>query len=171
MDLALVIGTEAQYLEKTTGLSMLQLSGPVLAQKKLDADSAELVNQAVSEVRKCFGGKLMLHTFFYDFSTALTWILDIDVNVLGLDLTVTRVKSLKQYDVDRTIYLGVLDSRNSYLEKVEEIVSATLNFQEIVEPPAIHLGTSADLDFLPRSVADKKVEVLGLAYKRLMEHE
>ena len=167
MDIANLIARELSYLENISKLGMVQLSGPVLVQKKLDKDSIELVRQSIEIIKKSFGGEVFLHTFFNDFSNALPWILDSGADLIGIDVTSTSVDGLSSYDIDRPIYVGIIDSRNSYVESVEELVSAAQMLLDRLDPPLMHIGTSSDLEFLPRLIADKKVMNLGEAYREL----
>jgi len=164
-----IIARELSYLEDVSRLVMAQLSAPVLVQKRLDRDSAELVRQGIEMVKKSFGGEVLLHTYFNDFSNALPWILDSGADILGMDMTSTSIDKLSSYDIDRPVYVGIVDSRNSYVESVDELVSTAEMVLDKLDPPSIHIGTSADLDFLPRIIADKKVAILGEAYRRLRD--
>lgn len=162
-----ILSKELSILEERTSIEMVQLSAPMIVQRRLDRDSAEIVRQGIKQIKKTFSGRLMIHTFFGDFSHALPWILDLGADLLGIDLTSTGIENLAQHDIDRPLYAGILDSRNSYVESVEEVVRTAEALLEKVEPPEIHIGTSADMDFLPKTVADRKVTILGAAYKAL----
>jgi len=167
IDIAGIIAKELSYLEDISRLVMVQLSGPVLVQKRLDGDSVELVRQGIEIIKKSFSGEVFLHTFFSDFSNALPWILDSGADLIGIDMTSTSMDSLSNYDIDRSIYVGIVDSRNSYVEPIEELVSTAQTLLDRLDPPSMHIGTSADLDFLPRPIADRKVMSLGEAYRQL----
>jgi len=167
IDIAGIIAKELSHLEDVSRLVMAQLSGPVLVQRRLDGDSVELVRQGIEIIKKSFGGEVFLHTFFSDFSNALPWILDSGADLIGIDMTSTNMDGLSSYDIDRPIYVGIVDSRNSYVEPVEELVNAAQTLLDMFDPPSMHIGTSADLDFLPRPIADRKVMSLGVAYRDL----
>ncbi len=168
LDIAEIIARELSIIRSNSQLSIAQLSAPILAQRKMDEDSVEIVRQGIELIKKSFDGEILLHTFFNDFSNAAPWILDSGADILGMDLTATDIERLAEHDFDRPIFVGIVDSRNSYVEPIEELVNTAEALLEVLEPPAIHIGPSADLDFLPRQIADKKVMNLGIAYRKLV---
>lgn len=160
---------ELLEIEASTRIGQVQLSAPTLVWRKLSPDELEIAGEAVEEVFKGVEAEKMLHLFFGDALKAFPQVLDYDVDVLGFDLTATSVRKLSEYSIDKNVALGVVDGRNSLLEKVETAVGWVKLYLEHNEPSILYVTPSCDLEFLPRNVAEKKVRVLGEIMYRLRE--
>jgi methionine synthase II (cobalamin-independent) len=55
------------------------------------------------------------------------------------------------------------------LEEVDATVAVARHVVEVARPPVLLLSSSCDLELLPRTVADRKVQVLGEATLRLRQ--
>jgi 5-methyltetrahydropteroyltriglutamate--homocysteine methyltransferase len=55
---------------------------------------------------------------------------------------------------------GILDARNTRLESVDELVDAIRRVTAAVPPDRLMISPSAGLEFLPRSVAGRKLHRL-----------
>lgn len=166
LDFAEIVAEDLKSLGDSTP-TMLQLSAPSLAEKRLSPDEVETIKEALKVVKKGFKGILMVHIFFYDASTAFPWILDADVDVVGVDLFTTELKGIEGFSFSGSLALGCMDARNSYVESVEEIRAALTSTAARIEAKSYHMTTNADLEYLPRRVADKKVERLAAAFQAL----
>lgn len=167
LDIAEAMSAELGRLRGNKWLRMVQLSAPSIVAEKMDKDRIEVFSESVRKIRKAVSGVLSIHTFFYDFSRALPWILDAGADVLGLDLTASRLSEIGGYDIETTLCLGIVDSRNSYVERAEEIARTARLISEKLDLREVHISPTADLDFLPRRVADAKVKELGRARRIL----
>jgi len=166
LDFAGILVEELKTLAGT-GPALLQLSAPCLAEKKLDTDQVETVKESLRIVKNGYNGLLMVHLFFYDASNAFPWILDSPADVIGIDPFVTAPELIRGYSFERSLAIGCVDARNSHVESVEEIGYLFNSFAECVEARAYHLTTNTDLEYLPRHVADAKIERLAEAYRIL----
>jgi 5-methyltetrahydropteroyltriglutamate--homocysteine methyltransferase len=145
--------------------TLLQLTASCLATRKLSRDEVEVVRESVRMIRKEYRGSLMLHLPFVDASTAFPWILDVGADIIGLDPYVSKVENLSGYSFSGYLGVGAIDSRTSYLEPVEYIKRVTESVGSAVSARAIHLTTSADMEFLPRGVAFSKLKRMAEAYR------
>jgi len=162
---------EIREMEVEMGLGQVQLSAPSLVWKRLDEDSLELAKDAIDE---CFKGVLaekMIHLPFGDALNSFPQILDARVDVIGFDMTSTKLKELREYRIDRGVGLGFVDGRNSLIEDIEFVKSRIEYYLEANEPKTIYITPSCDLEYLPRSVADEKVRLLKKIVDELEEAE
>ncbi len=165
-DIAEIISDELRGLRERQP-NLLQLTASCLATKKLSRDEVEVVRESVRMIRKGYGGSLMLHLPFVDASTAFFWILDVGADIIGLDPYVSKVEDLSGYSFGGYLAVGALDSRTSYLEPVEYIKRVTEDVGSAVSARALHLTSSADMEFLPRGVAFSKLKRMAEAYRVL----
>ena len=73
------------------------------------------------------------------------------------------------FDSETGLLLGCVDGRSSPIEDVDLTVALAAKILEATRPPLLLLSSSCDLDLLPRSLADRKVHVLGAATRQLRE--
>jgi 5-methyltetrahydropteroyltriglutamate--homocysteine methyltransferase len=167
LDLAAIFSEELRTLAPRQP-AILQLTAPSIAFKTLSQDEIEIVKESVRTVRKGFGEKVMLHIPFADASKAFPWILDLGADIVGVDPYLTELKALKEYSFEGSLAVGAMDSRNSYIESIEEL-KRILDAASTVEARSLHLTTSADMEALPRGVSISKVKRLGEAFRALRE--
>ena len=162
---------EIRGMEVEIGLGQVQLSAPSLVWRKLDEDSLELAKDAVDECLKGVSAEKMIHLPFGDALNSFPQILDARVDVIGFDMTSTKLKELREYRIDRGVGLGFVDGRNSLIEDVEFVRRRVEYYLEANEPEMIYITPSCDLEYLPRSVADEKVRLLKKIVDELEEVE
>ena len=103
----------------------------------------------------------MLHTYFGDSSKAIEALLDYSVDSIGVDFYATSLDSLAKVDFNKGLACGCIDGRNSLLESPNEIKDFVSKARDQLEPKNLVIIPNCDLDFLPQSVAEKKVRLLG----------
>ena len=90
------------------------------------------------------------------------------VAAVGIDFVETDVEAVGTgWRVG--IQAGCLDGRNSLVESTESITELVRRLRKEAAPPTITVTSNCDLEFLPESVARRKVEALGEAARRLRE--
>ncbi len=94
---------------------------------------------------------------------ALPELPDLPVDALGLDLYEEDLDALAGVDFDKALACGCVDARNSLLEAPEEIALQAARARDVLAPRDLFLCPNADLEFLPRPVAEAKVRALGQA--------
>jgi 5-methyltetrahydropteroyltriglutamate--homocysteine methyltransferase len=151
------------------GFSQVQFSEPSLAVRPPDEDLLETVREAYRALRRATGLEMALHIFFGPFQRLLPDLLDLPVDILGLDLYEEGLDGLGDHDFDAVLACGCVDARNSLLESPEEISRVAEEALHKLNPKDIILCPNADLEFLPRTVAEEKVRALGLALKVVRE--
>jgi len=158
------------------GFSYIQLSEPALVCEPLAPksrkDKLALVNDVLQIAVKGITTKTSLQTFFGDFSKILPEVLDFPVDHLGIDLYKTDFEKLKEYDFERGVALGLLDSRSSLVEKTSGLVPVAEEIIESIYPSnidEIFICPNCDLDFLPWEKAEEKMKTLKSVTQSLKE--
>ena len=138
--IAEILNEEIKSLEKI-GFNYIQLSDPALVYNVLShtikKDTLTFVNDALKSSVKGTSVKTCLQTFFGDFSQILPQALDFPVDHLGIDLLKTDLEKLKQYQFEKGVALGLVDSRNSLIEKETTILHVTKDLLESIYPSKI----------------------------------
>ncbi len=166
---AKALNEEAVEIESRVELGQIQLSAPYLVWRRLDQDSLELARQAVGETVKGVKCEKMIHLFFGDALNVMPAILDFPLDVFGFDLTSTNIRELSEYSLDSGVALGIIDGRNSMMEREEPILRKVELYLSRSEPRRLYLTPSCDLEFLPPSVAEEKVRLISRIAGRVAE--
>jgi len=161
---AQILREEIKDLAKL-GFKYVQLSDPALVYKptalSISRDELNVISEALGVAVEGVPIKTCLQTFFGDFSQILPEALDFPVDHLGIDLYETNFEKLKEYSFEKGVALGLVDSRSSLVEKVDELVRVakeiigsiySSNLREIFICP------NCDLEFLPLEKAEEKMK-------------
>ena len=130
-----------------------------------------MATDAIDECFKGVSAETMIHLPFGDALNSFPQILDTRVNVIGFDMTSTKLRELREYRIDRSVGLGFVDGRNSLIEDVNFVRRKIEAYLESNEPKVIYITPSCDLEHLPRNVADEKVKLLKRIVDELEEVE
>ena len=112
-----------------------------------------------------------LYTYFGDIDGLYPAILNLPVDIIGLDF----VAGARNWDVlrrakfSKQLGLGVLDARNTKMETPQAVADACRRAAEMVAPSGLYVGPSAGLEFLPRRIARRKLEVLAAGARQFQE--
>jgi 5-methyltetrahydropteroyltriglutamate--homocysteine methyltransferase len=143
------------------GYEYFQFNEPSICAPGRTQPELEIAKQAYETCAHGIGGKSIIHTYFGDASQVIETLLDFPVDSIGIDFYATSVDSLKEYDFNKVLGCGCVDGRNSLLESPKELKMFVSRARESLEPPDIYLTPNCDLEFLPETVAEKKVRLLG----------
>jgi len=112
---------------------------------------------------------LMLQMPFADSARLVPELVELPVEGVGVDFYAADVRQLPER-LPKTLVAGVLDARNSLLEKPEDIAEFGRQLRPRLEDGAeLHLVPNGDLQFVPETIASQKVRILGEAAKLLRE--
>jgi 5-methyltetrahydropteroyltriglutamate--homocysteine methyltransferase len=167
MALAAALNRELRALAGT-GSSFIQVDEPGLL---IQRDRFAVFQRAMDALWDGVKALRALYTYFGHIDGLYPAILDLPVDILGLDF----VAGARNWDVIRRspftkeLGLGVIDARNTRLETPDEIAAACRRAAEIVPASSLHVGPSAGLEFLPRRVARKKLVTLVAGVRRAGE--
>lgn len=172
-DYAKILREEIESLAKL-GFKYVQLSDPALVYKPtaplIKTEQLKMIKETLTIAVKGIPVKTCLQTFFGDFSQILPEALDFPVDHLGIDLYETNIEKLKDYDFEKGLALGLMDSRNSLMENQEELVTVA---KEIIKSVHCHrlsevfVCPNCDLEFLPWKKAERKIKLLSHVAERL----
>ena len=113
------------------------------------------------------GMHVMVQTYFGSISDIIDGLLDFPVDCIGVDLYANDISILSERSFNRELGCGCIDGRNSLLESTDQIVDLVTKLRDRVEPRQLYVGPNCDLEFLPHSVAERKVHLLGGIRRRL----
>ena len=156
-DIARALGDTVRKLQ-SLGYNQFQFDEPAILSR--DRTKAEL-ESAKKAYENCAPGTTLLQTYFGDASPVIDTLLDFPVDAIGIDLYATQIDTLRGRDFNKTLGCGCVDGRNSLLEKPEDLKTIVLNVRNQLQPPDIYLTPNCAFEFLPRSVAEGKVRLLG----------
>ncbi|MGB9729427.1 MAG: hypothetical protein ACP5GU_06405 [Thermoprotei archaeon] len=158
IDLASVLHTEASALVEK-GAKIVELHEPFLI-KITDTPTLELFKEALLRLKNNLDVKIWVQTYFGPAFHVLS--IKNVYDILGLDFTSIQepLTNLRNFDVkDVALAVGLVDSRNTKMERVSILKSLV---KEIIKmkPKEFFITPSSMMDFIPESVAFKKLRVL-----------
>jgi 5-methyltetrahydropteroyltriglutamate--homocysteine methyltransferase len=167
MDLAKSLSREAKALEEE-GVPWIQIDEPFLLQNKNDFP---LVKEAIEEITRDLHAKTGVVFYFGDIDGLYPQILQLPVDLIGLDFVVgeKNFEILKKAPFTKILGFGAIDARNTKRETVEEIVEKVGKIREFVPLEKIQLCPNCGLEFLPREVAFEKLVIMVEGVKKAKE--
>jgi 5-methyltetrahydropteroyltriglutamate--homocysteine methyltransferase len=152
------LNQEAQALA-AAGANLVQFNEPALCRHQDDAADAARVWKRLLE-----GLDVETAAYFYFGlpGTALPVAVDAGFVTIGIDLTIPgALDQLKGNQKPQKLAAGVVDSRNTRLETVDQIVSSTTAAAALIGPDKLYVNPNMGLEFLPREQAfDKLVRLV-----------
>jgi len=143
------------------GYGYFQFNEPSICAASRTQPELEIAKHAYETCAQGIGGKSIIQTYFGDASRVIETLLDFPVDSIGIDFYATSLDSLKEYDFNKVLGCGCVDGRNSLLETPTELKTFVSRVRESLEPSDIYITPNCDLEFLPQTVAEKKVRLLG----------
>jgi len=148
-------------------VSLVQLSEPCLVYRPYredNADSREIQTalDAIRIVAEHSPIKVAVQTYFGDASPILSRLSNLPLESVGFDLYATDYEKL-HVKSPRPMILGIVDSRESRVEDPRWIAHTATLVSKHIEAPDVVFSPNSDLKYLPRTVADAKVEALSTA--------
>jgi 5-methyltetrahydropteroyltriglutamate--homocysteine methyltransferase len=107
--------------------------------------------------------RLALYVYFHDCVGLYEKLVELPVDVLGLDFTYNGnlVSVVAAAGSPRPLGLGLVDGRNTMLETPSSVAREIARILPKVAGEACYLGPSCGLEYLPRDRAYAKLELLG----------
>jgi methionine synthase II (cobalamin-independent) len=155
------------------GVTSVQFSAPALVarfrQERVKKEDISAVGEGLRSSLRGLGLDAGYYAFFGDASPYLQDLFDlIPTDELGFDFTETDPDAVSELGGSnhRGLIVGIADARSSYVETPAELAEAVSRVPDGFR--RITLAPSADLRYLPRSVADKKLESIASARELLL---
>jgi 5-methyltetrahydropteroyltriglutamate--homocysteine methyltransferase len=148
-------------------VSLVQLSEPCLVYRPYREDNAssgeiQTALDAIRIVAEDSPIKVAVQTYFGDAAPILSRLSNLPLESVGFDLYATDYEKLRVKS-PRPIVLGIVDSRESHVEDPKWIAHTATLVSKHIEAPDVVFSPNSDLKYLPRTVADAKVEALSSA--------
>ncbi|MBI1977332.1 MAG: hypothetical protein HYS55_01115 [Candidatus Omnitrophica bacterium] len=165
-DLAHIIHKEAAALEEA-GAPYIQFDEPALLNHKEDLklffQVYEIVTAQLTKAEK------ILNLNFGSLDGIYPKILEVNVERIGLDLSKghRNWEVMKQAPFNKKMMAGIINARNTKMESETELNQAIHDLGEHMSLEQVWLSTNCSLEFLPRSNARKKMELLSQTAKQL----
>ncbi len=155
---------------KNEGVTLFQLSEPSLVYQPYrgsfgDRSELEIALKAIRSVVEDSPGEFLVQTYFGDAAPLLPRLLDLPIYGIGIDLFETDISSLSEQKTSKAFILGIVDSRESFVENPRWIADTARKFREKVDARNLVFASNSDLKFVPQEIANQKLEVLSEASK------
>jgi 5-methyltetrahydropteroyltriglutamate--homocysteine methyltransferase len=159
MALAAALNRELRALE-AAGARTIQVDEPALLTHRSEFP---LFRRAMDALWDGVKAERALYTYFGHIEGLYPAVLDLPVDVLGLDFVAgaRNWDVLRQAKPTKNLGLGVVDARNTRMESPEQVAAACRRAAALAPDVELLVGPSAGLEFLPRKVARRKLEVLA----------
>ncbi len=146
------------------GYATFQFQEPLLVVRPPEGPAAEAVVAAYRSLGAALEGAVsILWTFFGDARPVFPLLGRLAVGVVGCDLTETDAGSLPALPAGRSLGLGCIDPRTTFVEDPGEVAGLARAVNDRLRPASIWLGPGAPLDLLPWEPATRKVHLLASA--------
>jgi len=107
--------------------------------------------------------ELALYTYFHDSAPVYEKLVELPVDIVGLDFTYNPklVDMISAAGSPKALGLGLVDGRNTRLEEPAQIARQLERLLPKIQGGRAYLGTSSGLEYLPRERAFAKLALLG----------
>lgn len=150
------------------GAELIQVDEPAIVKYPQDWAIFEkafgpLVQARDTAAKKGRRIELALYVYFHDCAPLYEKLVELPVDILGLDFTysLTLAELISSVGSPKPLGLGLVDGRNTRLEDPELIGRQVERLLPKIEGGRAYLGASSGLEYLPRDRAYAKLELLG----------
>lgn len=156
------------YLEKQ-GASFIQLAEPAIPyygfSKKEESLFIKSISTIIPKEKKAI---IAVHFYFGDASKIVKALSKskIGIDAVGIDFAKTNLSSLPKR-LPYTIIAGVVEGRNSLIEKDKDIIAFVKKLIKTYKSEVLYITHNASFELLPETVAVKKVALLGSIVKKI----
>ncbi|MFW9856175.1 MAG: hypothetical protein ACFFFG_14080 [Candidatus Thorarchaeota archaeon] len=177
-DFTEVLEEEIKFLS-AEGFSHVILNEGGIAWETPDKDITTTVEENWNRISNDVPLQVAIHTHHSLKSYMLELLANSKVWGVGIDCVRNDMASLKEYDFEgKALIAGVVDAQSYYrnpsgdlvVEEAEDLVIFGEKLSDITADQII-LAPTSRLEFIPRSVADLKIQILGHAIKSLADQE
>ncbi|MFX1518287.1 MAG: hypothetical protein ACFFC6_18485, partial [Promethearchaeota archaeon] len=161
----------------TEGYSHVIVDESSIAWEKVSNDTCSLLVDLWNDIVSDSSLKVILHTYHRLTEAKLQLLLDSNAWAIGIDCIRNSFQKLMEQDLSgKTLLAGVIDSQ-TYLRDSDNklIVENTADLvklgKDLADTQSNHiiLAPTTRLEFVPRSVADLKLQQLGKALEELQD--
>jgi 5-methyltetrahydropteroyltriglutamate--homocysteine methyltransferase len=157
-EFANVIAREVSDLV-SAGAELIQIDEPAILKNSGDF---KIFKEAIEKIAAEKGSaRLALYTYFGDAVSLCEKLLKLPVDIIGLDFTYSPklVNVIANSGCDINLGLGLIDGRNTRLEREQEVLEVLKTVLPKIESERVYLNPSCGLgDYLPREIAFEKLQ-------------
>jgi len=146
------------------GYEILQFNEPSLCTARVE--ELEIAKRGFEIIAKS-NATIVLQTYFGSISRIIDNLVDFPVDCIGVDVYANDIDILDDCSFGKDMSCGCVDGRNSLIEPASRIVELVTRVSDAIEPHHVYVGPNCDLEFLPYSVAERKVQLIGDVRRKL----
>ncbi|MHA2219163.1 MAG: hypothetical protein ACXACY_24865 [Candidatus Hodarchaeales archaeon] len=176
-DFTTVLVKELQYLS-SKGFSHVVIDESAIANEKLDKDLLPIIIDSWNRLVTGSNLKIIIHTHRHLSEMAIDSLIESKTWGIGVDFINNDPSEFSEKEIkNKALIAGVVDSHGYFRnQEGNAIVEEANNITELcgklilLQPQNIILAPTTRLEFIPRSVADVKLNQLGRAVKLLQKN-
>lgn len=167
--LAAILGEETKRLARA-GATLIQFDEPALLQHKNEIALFKKIWEKLGRLLP-EGVEVILFLNYGNLQKVYPEIQELPFTTLGLDLATAQEnwKVLEKTPLTKKLLAGIVDARNTKLETEEELQERLEKLLRLVSAENVSVSPNYGLEFLPRSVAKKKLSNLSKVVREFRE--
>ena len=163
LNAAEILNSEVKRLEKESNISFIQFNEPCMAYAEGTKLFWDAIKESLRIATKDIQAITSLHLYNGDAAKFLPELLELHVDRIGVDAYTTNLSKFADASFKKFLEIGIINSKNSLIEKPETIVNYTHQIIEKINPNGLALVPNRPLELVPREIAIKKMESLAKA--------
>ena len=152
-----IIKKELNSIKKD--IELIQFNAPSLARVK-EKEQLDMIRKAMVKIVKGLDVTTCLNLWGSDVSDTLDAFQDFPVDIIGIDFTTSKIDRFDQIDINKGLACGLIDAKNTKMEKTSEIIKELKNIKELFKPTSLAVIPSWDFEFIPETFACKKLDIM-----------
>ena len=152
-----IIKKELNSIKKD--IELIQFNAPSLARVK-EKEQLDIIRKAMVKIVKGLDVTTCLNLWGSDVSDTLEAFQDFPVDIIGIDFTTSKIDKFDQIDINKGLACGLIDAKNTKMEKTSEIIRELKNIKELFKPTSLAVIPSWDFEFIPETFACKKLDIM-----------
>ena len=145
-----IIKKELNSIKKD--IELIQFNAPSLARVK-EKEQLDIIRKAMVKIVKGLDVTTCLNLWGSDVSDTLEAFQDFPVDIIGIDFTTSKIDKFDQIDINKGLACGLIDAKNTKMEKTSEIIRELKNIKELFKPTSLAVIPSWDFEFIPETFA------------------
>jgi 5-methyltetrahydropteroyltriglutamate--homocysteine methyltransferase len=152
-----IIKKELNSIKKD--IELIQFNAPSLARVK-EKEQLDIIRKAMVKIVKGLDVTTCLNLWGSDVSDTLEAFQDFPVDIIGIDFTTSKIDKFDQIDINKGLACGLIDAKNTKMEKTSEIIRELKNIKELFKPTSLAVIPSWDFELIPETFACKKLDIM-----------
>jgi 5-methyltetrahydropteroyltriglutamate--homocysteine methyltransferase len=147
---------------QAAGCKHIQVNDPVIVFRKSERDYEEFSAAIVRLLDGITGAETGVYTWFGDCAGILDRLVDLPVDVIGLDFVIGKENwnAIKRVSFGKKLAAGIVDARNTRMESPREVAEAIKRLGESAPPERLYVNPSCGLEYVPRETAFEKLKIM-----------